>query len=154
MYTQIWDDIKEINIARTMGLHRIVGEISKDLEKGFRKKFNLNDGSLQKIKQAIKPRMVNCQEMRIPILKRTLGQRSDISTKTEKPKKKRVRFKIKDMPDKSCSEVTCNAEHGRGLFHKCKPNRIQSNQKHCLWYSKQCTAIRKSMDILENYTLS
>jgi len=143
-YNGIWDEVKELNIARAMGLHRITGEISKDMEKEFKKKFEISDGTYREMKKSLK-RKKTSQTEHLPILKRK--DSPCLKTKNKKGGK-RVKFTEREIPMKICTAITCGRIHARWRPEGSSPNYILGQQKHWLRCSKQCTAIRKSASIL------
>jgi len=142
-YTDIWKEVKEINIARTTGLHRIIGEISKDIEKGFKEKFEFNDGTYKGMKKMLKKNTIPHMNLS-PILKR---KDSPILRESHKRIRKRVRFAERELPMKACTGITCGI-HTKWKPKGSMPNFIPGQQKHCLRCSKQCTALRKSANVL------
>jgi len=146
-YRERWEVIKEINVARAVGMHRITATISKDFERDFKSKYNIDDGSCKKIK-----RILTTQQIEHPkntsILRKRKHNPVIIST-TSKPAKKKVRFREKEIPDKVCIGITCARDCHQWSMGKFNPNRIAGTQKHCQRCSKQCTAIRKAAVALE-----
>ena len=147
-YESVWEKIKEINEARVVGLHRITGGISKELEKQFTTEYGTDASTYRNMKKAISPRKCNKGNQCKSILKkRNLDNMGDTCTKLTK--KRRVTFERSAMPSKSCIGLTCNHLFPLWNDSKKRPNIIRDNQKHCIRCSKQCTAIRKSSMLLE-----
>jgi len=145
-YKEIWERVKELNLARTIGLHRIIGGISKEMEKEFRIKYEFNEGTFRAIKKALQIDRNPGQKL-ISILKRKGG--SD-SGEGDTRKRKKVKFHDSAIPKKLCTGITCGIIHAKWNLHANTPNYIQGQQKHCLRCSKQSTAVRKSAVILKH----
>jgi len=48
--------IKELNVTRAVGLHRIIGGISKDLEEEFRSEYGIENSTYRNMKNKAIPR--------------------------------------------------------------------------------------------------
>jgi len=145
-YWSQWNEIKDVNLTRIIGLHRIIGNISKDYETQFRLKYQLDDNAKRKLVQPLKttPRKIQ----RTSIL-RTRGHQTVIPQGSEK-RKRRVHFENTDFPDKICSGITCRKDEHNWFQKSQKPNRIPTLTKHCSRCSRQTTALRKCIVILED----
>ena len=48
---EMWEEVKELLMAKAIGLHRIIGFISKNKEKEYREKFHLEKGTHKALKK-------------------------------------------------------------------------------------------------------
>jgi len=145
-YWSQWNEIKEVNLTRIIGLHRIIGNISKDYETQFRLKYQLDDNTKRKLVQPLKS---NPRKLQRTSILRTRGHQTVISQGSKK-RKKRVHFEFTDFPDKICSGITCRKDEHNWFQKSQKPNRIPTLTKHCSRCSRQTTALRKCIVILED----
>ena len=140
-YKDQWAEIKEIIWAKLMGLHSIVGSISRKLETEFKEEQKaISEKTLKKEGlQKNNPKTTNSSS----ILK--------TSSETSPPpagKRKRVRFEDTVVTKRLCQGITCNTHH---QTHHCLGNvasMIPTNTKHCQRCSRQHTALRKGANIL------
>jgi len=58
--SKVWNDTKELAKGKFIGLHRIVGGISKEVEKTFRKKYDLNIRKLKNRREELKKLKKQC----------------------------------------------------------------------------------------------
>jgi len=151
-YMDAWDKIKEINLARAIGLHRITSGVSKEYEDLHRKQYNIEDGSIRVLKKNLLPKPAQTSKPSSNLRKRKtcLTQNTSIilATKKQKTSGKKVRFNISDIPSKTCIGVTCDKSYHNWNMGDFAPNTIEGQRKHCHRCSKQCTAIRKAALLL------
>ena len=130
-YRKIWNEIKEINETKVMGLHKIIGVVSKEYESEFRTKHNIDERSWRALKKSLK----------------------DASDK-DRPKKLNkhhtgTRQRIIEERKKFCTGTTCNRMYTTWNFD-LKPNLIKFNLKHCQRCAKQQTALKKGAQIIDH----
>ena len=143
VYSDKWSEIKEINLTRVVGLHRITGDISKEYELRFRKIYDINDNTHREKVKPLRPSITNFEFSSI------LRKRSRFSDATLPTNKKRkVHFQADEFPKKYCSGLTCNKNFQTWNQGKA-PHTIASNLKQCNRCSRQSTAITKCIAILE-----
>ena len=143
VYQTSWNEIKEINLAKVIGLHRIINDISKNLEAEFREKFKIQDNTHRAIIKPLrnKPKATS----NISILRGKDHPIQNIGNR----KKRKVHFELTEFPKKLCSGITCNRGYTSWNHSTTIPHRISSSQKHCNRCSRQSTAIRKCITILK-----
>ena len=124
-YRTLWKEIKEINEAKVMGLHKIIGIISKNYESEFRAKHNIEDHSWRAMKKS---------------LKEASGAKSSTKRKRQATNEERKKF---------CTGVTCNRLNKTWNF-ELRPNLITFNIKHCQRCAKQQTAFKKGAQIIDD----
>jgi len=156
LYQKLWDQIKEINLARVIGLHRIIGGISSDEEKRLRDKYNIpNAFSKRPIKKLLKSNPVH--DLTKSILKQSSYTQSkrgrDIQSESHlqqptRTKRRKIKFEQANIPPKRCNGITCDSEHGKWSFHSKAPNMIDAKTKHCQRCSRQLTALKKGTKTL------
>lgn len=129
-YWKKWNEIKEINIMRAIGLHRIVGNISNEYEKSFKEKYEMYEHTWKSIKRHLQ----NHHSGDNP----TLAKKSKITAQSQD---NFVRMKF-------CTGITCNRTHTRWAF-TFAPNRIDSTKKQCHRCTKQQHALKKGAKILD-----
>jgi len=134
---KLWDEIVEIHRLTLTGLHQIAGDISKKRELHFKKKVKADETNLAKEK-------VNARPTSILRKKRSLDAQ-------DANRCKKVRFADKKTMkiQKKCTGITCNGEFRTWNTQTKMANNIDFNKKHCVRCSKQQTAIKKCIVILE-----
>jgi len=139
----LWEEVKEINIARAMGLHSIIGVVSKKIEIAYKKNIQIQ------VKSANSP-IGNDSEKKInSILKKRSREAWEKETDQRKCRK-RVRFEEDRKETKLCKGVTCATIIDNGHFLMTMPNTILQSKKHCQRCSRQITALRCGADILNS----
>ena len=128
-YWKRWNEIKEINIMRVIGLHRIIGDISKEYETTFRKKYELYDNTWRSLKRPLRINATNDNTISVKKPKLTI-QSQDTYVRT-----------------KFCTGITCSRIH-KGWSFALTPNRIDSTKKQCQRCMKQQHAFKKGVGIL------
>jgi len=108
---QSWNAIKDLIMAKAIGLHCIIGEISKRKEKYYKIKYNLSKGTHREIKEERKLQETS-----------QYTSSNDIKTKYEKPSNTIQEHqskcapitvtKIQDTQAKiTCKGITCNRDN-------------------------------------------
>jgi len=139
----LWEEVKEINIARAMGLHSIIGVVSKKIEIAYKKNIQIQ------VNSANSP-IGNDSEKKInSILKKRSREAWEKETDQRKCRK-RVRFEEDRKETKLCKGVTCATIIDNGHFLMTMPNTILQSKKHCQRCSRQITALRCGADILNS----
>jgi len=127
-------------MAKAIGLHRIIGFISKGKEKEYREKFHLDKGTHKALKKEKKRKASDS------VSKEDEGERYK-RNRQENVQQLKPRIDISKIP---CTGITCNRRNSQWCldqnFHQ---NRIEKNKKHCVRCSKFCTAMKQSADILQ-----
>jgi len=133
-------------MAKAIGLHRIIGHISKAKEKGFRKEENsLNAARASIITDTDISSHENCAmntEAEESVKKPKLSHGTPIPTPTKSPltSKKLIFFK----------GITCNHQNSRWcLDQSFNANKIEEQRKHCVRCSKFCTAMKQGAETLD-----
>jgi len=129
-YKTLWNEIKEINEARIMGLHKIIGIVSKEYEKTHRNKYNIEKGSRRALKRSLQNATDN---ERCKILKKECMDTG---------------LRGKDERKKFCTGITCNRRNTTWNFG-LKPSLIRYNLRHCQRCAKQQTAFKKGAAMLD-----
>jgi len=129
-----WNEVKDLLMAKAIGLHRIIGSISKEKEKNMRVKHNLNKGTYKELRLKRKEAELHSQ-----------NSSSDETTHDTKPTHDNKRRKI------LCQGITCNKTNKRWcLDQNFNVNRIEENKKHCSRCSRFGTSMKQSAQILTN----
>jgi len=141
-----WREIKDLIMAKAIGIHRIVGTISKEKEKAYRKKYKLAKGTYRDpIFRAEMKRKRKCSHISpSPDDPKT---NSNTTANTISPTNS-----ILEPPQKIlCNGITCNKKNKRWyLDQKFSQNRIEPTKKHCLRCSRFSTSIKHSANILDS----
>jgi len=134
-----WKEIKELLMAKAIGIHRIISTISKEKEKSYRKKYNLIKGTYMD--------PIYREEMN---RKRKRTQISPGNTSNNKSGNSEATVIIGEHSRKVlCNGITCNKRNKRWcLNQKFTSNRIDPSKKHCLRCSRFSTSMKHSADIL------
>jgi len=135
-----WKEIKELIMAKAIGIHRIIGAISKEKEKNYRKKYKLIKGTYMD--------PIFREEM---TRKRKIIQISSQSTENRsKSGNVKATSDLVDQPEKVlCQGITCNKRNKRWcLDQKFVSNRISPSKKHCLRCSRFSTSMKHSANTL------
>jgi len=140
-----WNEIKDLNIKRIIGLHRIIGLVSKEYEKSHGLQYKIDDNLMKKIKRPLQNRKTGHAKVS-SILKR---KNPSCMQKQSNKKRKKVKFEQSETPKKSCSGITCNRELSSWNENTIIPHRINHLQKHCGRCSRQSTAVKKCITILD-----
>jgi len=158
-YEDRWKEIKEIGIARTVGLHRITGIVSAEYEKAFAKQFNIktsvagNEG-----KTLIGP---GCQQQVVQDTPNA-SEETELSQQQGKGKRKigiqanqrsashnhNKTSGIATKRRKYCSGITCNTGYKIWNFD-FKKSQIESEKKQCQRCSRHLTAMKHGISNLE-----
>ena len=138
-----WNAIKDLLKAKAIGLHRIIGEISKRKEKAFKKVYEMSKGTFKEIKDERKQQ------------KSILANSDDnIQTKPGSPNSPMEEGDLtqKELPEKvTCKGITCNRSNQRwSVGQNFTQQKVLPASKHCQRCSKFNTAMRQSTSILEN----
>jgi len=139
----MWEEVKEINMARAMGLHSIIGVVSKKFEAIYRKNVRTNNTSV------ITSVSNNIEKETHPILRKRTREAQEKKTGQERQRKK-VRFEEDRKETKLCKGVTCATIIDKGHFLMTTPNTILNFKKHCQRCSRQITALRCGADTLHS----
>jgi len=152
-----WETIKELIMAKAIGLHRIIGEISKEKEKQYRKKYELSKGTFREIREEARKsretinqqpqsskQRVKCEECE-PDGKENIQQ---VGTSINATKASFQQDKV------ACKGITCNRSNQKwSVGQNYVQQRISCKTKHCQRCSKFNTAMKQSAAILENIGL-
>ena len=148
--TKAWSEVKELLMAKAIGLHRIINHISKLKETQFRKNINKQNAPVIHIPKDIKPPAT---------IKRTL------TCEDHDPKRLK---EIHDTPEKNrttkvsptinlclCKGITCNKNNSRWCLDlNYNANKIEGHRKHCVRCSKFCTVMKQWAEHLDKYRKS
>jgi len=154
-YWKKWTEIKQICVAKVVGLHKIIGDISHDFEDVFRKEYGSEKGFQKdtikshcgkpKIKLEKDDRPGNSKQNNA-IKKRKISETVDGNLcKVEKDGKeiqsftKRKRF---------CTGITCNTSFKLWNYN-FRTNEIESEKKHCQRCSRHQTGVRQGIKMLK-----
>jgi len=139
----LWKEIKDINMARAMGLHSIIGDVSKNYEHKYRKGDKFGEST------DVLPALGTCKKPIISALKKrsicTITGATEIRRRTKK-----VRFTKRNEETKLCQGITCAPMIGKSQFLMPTRNTIQYSKKHCQRCSRQITALRCGAEALIN----
>jgi len=128
-------------LAKAIGLYRIIGGISKNKEKEYRKKYNLDKGTFKewKTNKTIK----SSEHSNRPFT--SDNQKSPLSQIVQNAQK------LPDAGYNAAINITCNRNNQKWcLDQKFTQNKVWQNRKH---YQRCCnfnTAMKRSTIILEN----
>ena len=135
-----WTEIKELLMAKAIGIHRIISTISKEKEKSYRKKYNLIKGTYM---DPIYREDMNRKRKRAQISPETMSKdESGIleATVLEEHSRKVL-----------CNGITCSKKNKRWcLDQQFTSNRIDPSKKHCLRCSRFSTSMKHSANILDS----
>ena len=134
----MWMEIKDLIMAKAIGLHRIIGSISKSKEKEYRETFNLDKGTYKALNTE-KKRKATATDI----------VESNKKQKMEQQGKDQQLLRCMEINKVPCKGITCNRKNSQWcLDQNFNPNRIERNKKHCTRCSKFCTAMKQSAEIL------
>jgi len=148
--SQAWSEIQDLIMAKAIGLHRIIGQISKTKEKNFRKIESNNIASQSSIKRE---HVENSQKSSTDTI-----QLDDKNKHIHKKPKLDIDIpsiiptppKPKNKPLTFCKGITCNQRNSRWcLDQSFNANKIEEHRKHCVRCSKFCTAMKQGADLLD-----
>ena len=136
-----WREIKDLIMAKAIGLHRIVGAISKKKEKYYRKEYNLVKGTYM---DPVFREEMNRKRKAVTLYSQKTGQPKKVNS--EKPSE------AVEPPRKIlCNGITCNKRNKRWcLDQKFVSNKIEPSKKHCLRCSRFSTSMKHSVEILSS----
>ena len=134
-----WLEINDLLMAKAIGLHRIIGFISKAKEKEYREKFQLGKGTYKALRKEKKRKATD-----------TDVNDNRKEQKVDQHNKKTNQFIPHTESSKVlCSGITCNKKNRQWcLDQNFIPNRIEKKKKHCIRCSKFCTAMKQSAETL------
>ena len=134
-----WTEIKELIMAKAIGIHRIIGVISKNKEKIYRKTYNLTKGTcMDPIFRGEMNRKRKIAKISSATKDTTISESADTKTKHAEHQKKIL-----------CNGITCNKKNKRWcLDQKFSSNRIEPSKKHCIRCSRFSTSMKHSANIL------
>jgi len=136
-----WREIKDLIMAKAIGLHRIVGAISKKKEKYYRKEYNLVKGTYM---DPVFREEMNRKRKAVTIYSQKTGQPKEVNS--EEPNEA-----IEPPRKILCNGITCNKKNKRWcLDQKFVSNKIEPSKKHCLRCSRFSTSMKHSADILSS----
>ena len=134
----LWEELKDINVARAMGLHSIIGGVSKKYEKDFKKQENDIQGMQDS--DATPPSDGKDGRKLCSILKK---RKWSINPGSNQSKRRRVKFTDIFLQKKLCKGITCSAISAGDHFLMGMPAYIQQSKNQCQRCAKQMTALRK-----------
>jgi len=136
----MWEEIKELIMAKAIGLHRIIGSISKNIEKSYREEFQLDKGTYKALRREKK------QQAHLIVIK----NEEEKKCKGTQHSNEEQHNPSPEIPKVPCTGITCNRKNSQWcLDQKFNQNRIEKNKKHCIRCSKFCTAMKQSAEILD-----
>ena len=144
-YWNKWKEIKQICVAKVVGLHKIIGDISHEYEDDFRKEYGAGEGFQ---KGAITP---NCGKIKIKVEKNNAVKKRKVSEINEG----NLCINGKDGRDNNlftkskrfCTGITCNTSFKIWNFN-FRTNEIESEKKHCQRCSRHQTGLRQGIKVL------
>ena len=132
-----WNAIKDLIQAKAIGLHRIIGEISKRKEKEYKKVYELSKGTFREIREE--------RKRQNSILDKSINSEQIINESNSTSTKKDTQEKV------TCKGITCNRTNQKwSVGQNFTQQKILPSSKHCQRCSKFNTAMRQSTSILEN----
>ena len=136
-----WREIQDIIMAKAIGIHRIIGSISKEKEKAYRKKYNMAKGTYRD--------PIYREEMS---RKRKIAQISSQAAERINTESTVITNNLINAPTKIlCKGITCSKKNKRWcLDQNFESNRIDPCKKHCLRCSRFSTSMKHSADILSS----
>jgi len=144
---QSWNAIKDLIMAKAIGLHRIIGEISKDKEKEYRKKYDLDRGTFKELKKNNEKQVI--KKIAHPKKNAPLHKPND-PTHPSTPTATTINPKRTDLKNVTCKGITCNRKNQKWcLDQQFNQNKISPNLKHCQRCCNFNTAMKRSVTILE-----
>ena len=141
----LWSEIKDINIKRIVGIHRIIGNISKSYESEHCLKYKIEDNLMKKTKEPLRNNRAKSLKQSSILRRKPLEELQNRPSK----KRKKVHFELPEFPRKLCSGISCNRELSMWNERTVTPHLISPLQKHCSRCSRQSTAVRKCISILD-----
>ena len=146
-----WNTIKDLLKAKAIGLHRIIGGLSKQKEESYKEKYHLSKGTYREINEERKKK--NSEEQLIPKNTQTTNADSNSNASEEQTISSTIiNSKSKEPQDKvTCSGITCNRENQKwSVGQNYSQQKILHTTKHCQRCSKFNTAMKQSASILDN----
>ena len=131
-------------MAKAIGLHRIINNISKSKENQFRKK--INDQNAPAILSS------NDNTSSTPVKQTTCENRESKKLKVEHniPGKNQTKKAPPILSLTLCKGITCNKNNSRWcLDQNFNANKIEKHRKHCVRCSKFCTAMKQGAEQLD-----
>jgi len=142
-YHHLWGEIKEILWARVMGIHSIIGNTSRKMESDFEERKKEIVSTL--------PTAVRRIHEPISILRTsTIGSTLTNQAQATIQKRKKVKFESKSESKKKCQGTTCNHHINSSKFAGKSSSIIHFKKKQCQRCSRQHTAFRKGVEILQD----
>lgn len=135
-----WNLIKGLILGKAIGLHCITGiMLSSDKEKDLHNRYNLEQGSVQELKNKMKPKV-----------------HAKTSTNNYHPHSEPYNTNCKTTFLKKTGTYTnismgisCNNETSKwDIFKSFVPNRIECTIKHCTRYAKYCMIMKMGCNVL------
>jgi len=146
-----WKEIKTLIMGRAIGLHRIINSSGKEMEKKWRKDFEIDLNSFKKLKRDSNPQT----KLNLTRVKRKFDF---INAKSESVSKKRAKETSvsREMEDiKLCNGLTCNDKYKSWYTqNNFSQNRIKSSIKQCQRCGRYMTTLRQSKQILSDIVVS
>lgn len=137
--------IMNLLMGKAISLHRIIGSTGTRLEKEWRKEFDIDIDSINKIKKEIK-NMSSPSVIRTRRAKRKFDEDTFKMAQRKKRKKKKLCENIQNIAVKMilCPGVTCDSRN-LSLYPNSQfsPNHIKPSLKQCQRRSRFMTAPRK-----------
>jgi len=121
------------------GIHKIIGNTSHDIEKGLKRKYELDSFTIAARKK-----------------KTRNSKLSEPANTTRKPPCEKctpqsIQSVTPEIQVHKCSGITCNNNRPDWrIFQAFHPNQISIKKKHCLRYTRQSSAIRSASTILHD----
>jgi len=148
---QAWSEIQDLIMAKAIGLHRIIGQISKAKETSFRKTERNNNASQSSITKEYVETTQNSPTDTIQLCDNKNNNKKpklavdippSLPSTTSTPKTKPLIF---------CKGITCNQRNSRWCLDQTfNANKIEEHRKHCVRCSKFCTAMKQGAELLDN----
>jgi len=132
----IWSDARELVKGKFIGLHRIVGGISKEVEKTFKRKYNLDIKKLRLRREELK-------NLKKESNSGNKKPQSDTCTNTRNEQNKITEMWARPL---LCQGITCgNEKNFWNVMDGHNPYWIANNQVACERCGRAKTAIRKCL---------
>ena len=138
---QTWEKIQEILIAKIGGLHKLIGMISKDKVRNWKRHFGdeLNLQNFKSTKQA-------AREIKLAAKRKSSGT---MQGDTKKSKKMTERISIMHQVKRGCTGITCRPQ-AQGILRqkRLKQNMIVQGKLQCQRCCNKQSALKRGAHVL------
>ena len=147
-----WREIKTLIMGRAIGLHRIISSSGKDIEKQWRKDFQIDINSFRKLKKDSTPQCIPS----LTRAKRKFDITDATNSKILSSKRRKVSTIVQNQVDlKLCTGITCNDKYESWYINNnFSPNRIKTSIKQCQRCGRYMTSFRQSKHLLSEIAIS